>query len=107
MEGGCAPDRISTGPFGQTVLSYGADEGLVADDFLLEHYCNQAYVKAVESAIRQYEPQVLLFGATAMGTDLAPRLAARLRTGLSADCIDLILDRTVNSCPWSQAGVET
>lgn len=79
------------GPLAETVLSYGADEVLVADDFLLEHYCNQAYVKAVESAIRQYEPQVLLLGATAMGTDLAPRLAARLRTGLSAHCIDLDL----------------
>ena len=78
-------------PLAETVLSYGADEVLVADDFLLEHYCNQAYVKAVEPAIRQCGPQVLLFGATAMGTDLAPRLAARLRTGLSAHCIDLDL----------------
>jgi len=73
------------------VLSYGADEVLVADDLRLGHYCNQAYVKAIEAAIRDHEPQVLLLGATAMGTDFAPRLAARLRTGLSAHCIDLDL----------------
>ena len=77
------------GALADMVLSFGVDEVLVADDPLLEHYCNQAYVKAVEGAIRQHEPQVLLLGATAMGTDFAPRLAARLRTGLSAHCIDL------------------
>jgi len=77
------------GPLADRVMSYDVDEVLVADDSLLEHYCNQAYVKAVESAIRQYEPQVLLLGATAMGTDFAPKLATRLRTGLSAHCIDL------------------
>ncbi len=73
------------------VLSYAADEVLVVDDFRLGDYCNQAYVKAAETAIKDHEPQVVLLGATAMGTDIAPRLAARLRTGLSAHCVDLDL----------------
>ncbi|MGO9568368.1 MAG: electron transfer flavoprotein subunit alpha/FixB family protein [Desulfomonilaceae bacterium] len=74
------------------VLSYGVDEVLVADDPLLADYCNQAYVKAIEGAVRAWQPEIFLLGATAMGTDMAPRLAARLRTGLSAHCIDLHLD---------------
>lgn len=73
------------------VLCYGVDELLIADDPLLADYCNQTYVKAIEAAVRAWQPEILLLGATAMGTDLAPRLAARLRTGLSAHCIDLHL----------------
>jgi len=73
------------------VLCYGVDEVLVADDPLLADYCNQAYVKAIEAAVKSWQPEIFLLGATAMGTDLAPRLAARLRTGLSAHCIDLHL----------------
>lgn len=73
------------------VLCYGVDEVLVADNQLLADYCNQAYVRAIEDAVRAWEPEIFLLGATSMGTDLAPRLAARLRTGLSAHCIDLHL----------------
>ncbi|MBM3298636.1 MAG: electron transfer flavoprotein subunit alpha/FixB family protein [Deltaproteobacteria bacterium] len=73
------------------VLWYGPDEVLVSDSLLLADYCNQAYVAAIAGAIKEFQPEVLLIGATAMGTDLAPRLAARLRTGLSAHCIDLDL----------------
>ena len=79
------------GPLADRLLTYGVDEVLVADDPLLEDYCNLAYVKALEGGIRAWRQEVLLLGATAMGTDLAPRLAARLRTGLSAHCIDLQL----------------
>lgn len=71
------------------LFCYGAEEVLAVDDPLLAEYCNQTYVKALEAAVREFSPEVLLIGATAMGTDLAPRLAARLRTGLSAHCIDL------------------
>lgn len=71
------------------VQAYGVDEVLVADDPLLADYCNQTYVAAVEDSLRELQPEVFLLGATAMGTDFAPRLAARLRTGLSAHCIDL------------------
>lgn len=69
----------------------GADEVLVAEHPLLNAYCNQTYTQVLENAIRKYHPEVFLLGATAMGTDLGARLAARLRTGLSAHCIDLEL----------------
>lgn len=75
----------------EEVCSFGLDEVLVADDPLLADYCNQAYAKVLVKAVGDYAPEVFLFGATALGTDLASRLAARLRTGLSAHCLDLEL----------------
>ncbi len=86
------------------VLSYGAHEVLVADDPLLTDYCNETYVKVLENAIKKCQPEVFLLGATAMGTDLGPRLAARLRTGLSAHCIDLEMTsegELLAVIPWS------
>ncbi len=79
------------GPLSEKVLFFGADEVLVADHPLLEDYCCQTYAKVLEEAVRKYEPEIFLLGATAMGTDLGARLAAKLRTGLAAHCIDLKL----------------
>ncbi len=75
----------------EQLLSFGAHEVLVADHTLLGLYCNQSYAKVLEKAIRKHQPEIFLSGATAMGTDLGARLAARLRTGLSAHCVDLEL----------------
>ena len=75
--------------FYEELLSFGADEILVAEHALLKSYCSQTYVKVLENAIRKHQPEIFLLGATAMGTDLGARLAARLRTGLAARCIDL------------------
>src|SRR5512135_2232719 len=75
----------------ERLLSFGPDEVLVADHPLLGSYCSQSYARVLESSVRKYEPEVFLLGATAMGSDLAARLAARLRTGLSAHCIGLEL----------------
>ncbi|OPL16822.1 MAG: hypothetical protein AVO39_00685 [delta proteobacterium MLS_D] len=69
----------------------GADEILVADDPALEDYRGGNYLAVVERAVRKHKPDVVLFGATSMGVDLAARLAARLRTGLSGHCVDLEL----------------
>jgi electron transfer flavoprotein alpha subunit len=74
------------------ILSYGVQEVLVADEAMLANYCNQAYVKVLEDAVRKFQPEAVLMGATALGTDLAARLAARLRAGLSAHCVDLELN---------------
>jgi electron transfer flavoprotein alpha subunit len=76
---------------GEQLLSFGVDEVLVADHPLLSSYCSQSYAKVLENWVRKYEPEVFLLGATAMGSDLGARLAARLRTGLSAHCIGLEL----------------
>jgi len=81
----------SLGELTEQLLTYGAHEVLVADHPLLSSYCNQSYAKVLENAIRKHQPEVFLLGATAMGTDLSARLAAKLRTGLSAHCIGLEL----------------
>lgn len=78
-------------PLAEETLKYGVHEILVADDPLLKDFCNETYTKVLSETVIENGPEVFLLGATAMGVDLAPRLAARLRTGLSAHCIDLEL----------------
>jgi len=78
-------------PLCEKVLSFGANEVLVAAYPLSEDYCSQTYAYVLEEAIRKYQPEIFLLGATAMGTDLGARLAAKLRTGLAAHCVDLKL----------------
>jgi electron transfer flavoprotein alpha subunit len=75
----------------EQLLSFGADEVLVGDHPLLSPYCSHSYAKVLGQWIREHRPEVLLMGATALGSDLGARLAARLRTGLSAHCIGLEL----------------
>jgi electron transfer flavoprotein alpha subunit len=75
----------------EQLLSFGSDEVIVADHPLLSSYCSQSYAKILGKLIREYNPEVFLLGATAMGSDLGARLAVRLRTGLSAHCIGLEL----------------
>lgn len=76
----------------QNLINYGADSVLLADEPRLENYRLLPYSLVIESLIREHQPEVLLMGATAMGVELAPRVAAKVRTGLSAHCIDLKLD---------------
>ncbi len=72
--------------------SYGADEVLLLDHPLLKEFDVCGYSHATMQAIKEGKPSVFLLGATPNGRDLAGRLAVRLRTGLNADCTDLILD---------------
>jgi electron transfer flavoprotein alpha subunit len=76
----------------QNLINYGADSVLLADDAHLENYRLLPYALVLESLIKTYQPEILLMGATALGVELAPRVAAKVRTGLSAHCIDLKLD---------------
>ncbi|MCG8482556.1 MAG: electron transfer flavoprotein subunit alpha [Clostridia bacterium] len=71
------------------LYAYGADQVYVASDPLLENYTTEAYTKVMTEAIREFRPEIVLFGATHIGRDLAPRIAARLDTGLTADCTRL------------------
>ncbi|HML37577.1 MAG TPA: electron transfer flavoprotein subunit alpha/FixB family protein [Bacillota bacterium] len=71
------------------LFAYGADAVYVADHPLLENYTTDGYTKVMTDAINQYKPEIVLFGATHIGRDLAPRIAARLDTGLTADCTRL------------------
>ncbi len=70
----------------------GADKIYVCNDPLLKNYVTEAHAKLVCDLVAEYKPEVVLFGATNIGRDLAPRIAARLNTGLCADCTHLDVD---------------
>ena len=71
---------------------YGADKVYVCESPLLYDYTTDAHTKVICDLVAAYKPEVLLFGATNIGRDLAPRCAARLHTGLCADCTHLDVD---------------
>jgi electron transfer flavoprotein alpha subunit len=76
----------------QTLAAYGAERIYVAKDSALADYTTEGYTEVVATAIQRYQPAVVLLGSTANGRDLAPRIAARLKLGLTGDCIDLDID---------------
>ncbi len=71
------------------LAGYGADEIIVCDHPLLKDYTTDAYTKVICDCVVEKKPEALLVGATNIGRDLAPRCAARLHTGLCADCTHL------------------
>lgn len=71
---------------------YGADKVFVVDDPLLEPYTTDAYTKVITEVVKEKRPEILLIGATNLGRDLGPRIAARLHTGLTADATHLDID---------------
>lgn len=75
------------------LIFYGADSVLVADSSELEYYQTESYTSVVVEVIKRRKPDILLFGATETGRDLAPRIAARLGIGLVADCTELLIDK--------------
>ena len=68
---------------------YGADGVYVCDHPLLKNYTTDGYTKVICDVIEEYKPEIMLIGATNIGRDLGPRCAARLHTGLTADCTHL------------------
>ena len=78
------------------LVAYGADEVRVVDHANLKHFVTEYYAQAVTQVVKANDPNVVLFGATSIGRDLAPRLSARLHTGLTADCTKLEMDEAGN-----------
>ena len=76
----------------QEAIAFGADKVYVVDDPLLKDYQTDSYVLALEKVVRQVMPQILILGQTSVGRDLTPRLAFRLDTAASMDCIELAID---------------
>lgn len=79
----------------QELLHYGADKVYVYEHKELQHFRIEPYAKAFEAFIEEVKPSSILVGATTVGRSLAPRIAARFRTGLTADCT--VLDIKDNS----------
>lgn len=78
----------------QTLIEHGADDVICVDRPELEFYLTEQYAQVVDQVVKAFRPSILLFGATTIGRDLAPRLSARLETGLTADCTKLEISET-------------
>ncbi|WOC33176.1 MULTISPECIES: electron transfer flavoprotein subunit alpha/FixB family protein [Caproicibacterium] len=74
------------------LAKWGADKILVVDNPVLEPYTTEPYAFCMNHIIKTYKPAAVLYGATAIGRDLAPRVSARVKTGLTADCTKLEVD---------------
>jgi len=76
----------------QELIHYGADKVIYAEHKLLQNYTTDGYTKVITDLVNEKKPEIMLIGATNIGRDLAPRVAARLNTGLTADCTKLDID---------------
>lgn len=73
----------------EETFKYGAVEVLVVDNPELEHYRTMPYSRILIELLETHKPRIILYGATIIGRDLAPRVASHTRSGLTADCTDL------------------
>lgn len=80
------------GALAEELVSYGAEKVYLVADAQLKNYQSNAYTRIISELIEQYQPEMMLFGANIIGMDLAPAVAARVRTGLTAHCSDLHME---------------
>ena len=73
------------------LIAHGADKVIVADHPMLAEYSTKPYTEVMEKVIKDYAPEVVLFGASSIGRDLAPSVSATVHTGLTADCTGLAI----------------
>ena len=85
-----ASDAVGEAP--KEAIAFGADKVYTVENPLLKEYQGDAHIQIAEKLARETSPRIILMGQTSIGRDLAPRLAFRLKTGLSTDCIDLSID---------------
>jgi len=75
-----------------TLYHYGCDTVYLAEDDRLEPFTVLPYAKVIMDLVKEHKPNILLFGATMKGRELAPRVASEKLAGLTADCTDLQID---------------
>lgn len=78
--------------FAQECITFGADKVYVVDDQGLKDYQADSYVSVMQKVVQQAMPQILLLGHNSTGRDLGPRLAFRLGTAVTTDCVELAID---------------
>lgn len=81
---------------------HGADVIYVIDGEEYRDYTTDAYAMAVCHAAERFGPTTMIFGATPNGRDLAPRVACRLKTGLTADCTKMAIDKETGNVAWTR-----
>nr|WP_300092569.1 electron transfer flavoprotein subunit alpha/FixB family protein [Sedimentibacter sp.] len=70
----------------------GADNVIYVDEEVLDVYMTEPYVYTMNKIIEDKKPEIVIYGATAIGRDMAPRVSARVHTGLTADCTGLTIE---------------
>lgn len=75
------------------LIGYGADEVLLVEDPRLDNFRDEPFSQVLIQLIKEEKPEIFLAGATAIGRSLIPKVAARLKTGLTADCTGLDIDK--------------
>ena len=86
----------------QDAAAHGADQVIVVDAPEFKDYTTDAYTAAMYYLIDKYGPTTLLIGATPDGRDMGPRLACRIKTGLTADCTGLDIDADSGNVAWTR-----
>ncbi len=73
-------------------VAFGADKVFVVDDPALKDYQSDAYLQVMEKVVAQVNPSIIVLGQTAVGRDLAPRLAFKFKSAATLDCVELAID---------------
>lgn len=74
------------------LIAYGAGKVYLLEDSHLKLYQGDLYTRAISELVKRHKPEILLMGATAIGMELAPSVAARVDTGLTAHCVGLTIE---------------
>lgn len=79
------------------LFHWGLDELYLVKDNKLGEFMTEPYTKAITQICKEHKPEIVFFGATSIGRDLAPRVSSRMDTGLTADCTSLDVDEETNN----------
>ena len=86
----------------KSAAEHGADQVIVVEDEAYKDYNTETYADAMYQLIQKYHPDTILFGASNMGRDFAPRVSCRVGTGLTADCTALDIDEVTGNVGWTR-----
>jgi len=86
----------------KSAAAYGSDKVMILEDECFSQYNTEVFTDAMLQLIDRHKPDTVLFGATSTGRDLAPRVASRLKTGLTADCTELEVDPESGNVQWTR-----
>lgn len=86
----------------KAAAAYGADQVILLEGESYAFYNTEIYTDALYKLINKYKPDTVLVGATSTGRDLAPRIAGRLKTGLTADCTGVDMDADTGNVAWTR-----
>jgi electron transfer flavoprotein alpha subunit len=79
--------------YAQEAIAYGSDKVYVVEDAMLGSYQVDSYTAAIQKIVKEAAPSIILLGQTSVGSDIAPRLAFRLKTAATLDCVNLEIDK--------------